>query len=390
MTKRNHKKLINIFVLSLLLLTLFSINVDSFDLDVKSAILVEAETGQILYEKNPDEKLPPASITKIMPMLLTMEKIETGEISLDDTFIISNHASSMGGSQIYLNENTEITIEELLKAVTVASANDATVALSEAVGGFYSSFIDLMNQRADELGMANTNFINSTGLPAEDHYTTARDIVKMSQEIVQYDKILDWGQIWVDYIELPNREAMLVNTNRLINMYPGVDGLKTGHTSEAGYCLTATAERNDIRLISVVLGAESDEERIELTRNLLNYGFGNFAPQIILGEGEFIHNIEVMDASDQFISGRAAADLQVMVKRGAGDLLESEFIARENLSAPINQDDVIGRQVVKEEDEIINSVDILAAEDVERANIFVRLWRSFVNWIGSILSNIFA
>ena len=384
--KINFKKIAGLWF-TLLLVVLLSAAVSAFELDVESGILIEAETGQVLYEKNADLELPPASITKIMPMLMAMENIENGQISLQDEVLISNYASSMGGSQIFLAANTAVPVEKLLKAVTIASANDASVALSEYLSGTYSSFIHEMNQRAAELGMVNTNFVNSTGLPAENHYTTARDITKMAREIVQYDLILEWGQIWDTFIQLPNREARLTNTNQLINYYPGVDGIKTGYTSEAGYCLTATARRNDYRLISVVMRTESKEERRELTTRLLNFGFNNFSREILFAEGEEIQNIEIAGAKDRHTTGVISEDLIAMIRRGEKDKFSTQFSPEENLKAPLSRGDLLGEMVVEKEGEVINSVQVVVAEDVDRANIFVRLWRSFVNWIGGLLQS---
>ena len=364
---------------------LFSGKVFSFDLDVESAILIEAETGQVLYEKNADQKLPPASITKTMLMLIAMENIEDGQISLEDEVLISNYASSMGGSQIFLAANTAVSVEKLLKAITIASANDASVALSEYLAGTYSSFIHEMNDRAAELGMDDTNFVNSTGLPSENHYTTARDITKMSREIVKYDLILEWGQIWDTFIQLPNREARLTNTNQLIKYYSGVDGIKTGYTSEAGYCLAATANRKDFRLISVVMRTDSKEERRELTTRLLNFGFNNFSRTVLFAEGEEIKNIEIQGAKERYTTGLISENLVAMIRRGERDRFTTDFLPEEGLDAPLNEGDLLGKMVVKEEGDIINSVQVVAVEDVDRANFLVRLWRSFVNWIGGLL-----
>ena len=229
------------------------------DLEAESAILIEAETGQLLYQKNINKKVPPASITKIMTMLIAMEKVENEVLSLDDEIIISQYAESMGGSQIYLPAGVEVKLKDLLKAVAISSANDASVAIAEAISGSYSSFINLMNEKAEKLGMKNTHFMNSTGLPEANHYTTARDISIMARELIKYKKVLEWTSIWVDYVKLPEREAMLANTNKLVNKFPGMDGLKTGHTDDAGFCLAATAKRDSVRLISVILGCNSQK-----------------------------------------------------------------------------------------------------------------------------------
>lgn len=365
------------------------VSAQEFDLDVLSAILIEADTGTILYEKNADEKLPPASITKIMTMLLAMEKIEAGELALDDEIKVSERAASMGGSQIYLANGIKMNVEELLKAVTIASANDASVALAEAVGGSYGRFVSMMNERAEELGMEDSYFSNSTGLPTEsDHYSTARDIAKMSRELVKYEKILDWATIWVDYVELPDREAMMANTNKLIRDYPDLDGLKTGHTEEAGYCLAATAKRDDMRLISVVLKTESEDARQKLTAQLLDYGFNRFVKREFIGDKEKIQNIEVPDGKDRYLTGETEKALEIVVERGREEEVEGTVEVNEDLSAPVEKGEIIGSYRAILDDREVNSVNILAAEDIGRANIFVRLWRSFVGWVGSILEGI--
>ncbi len=378
-----------IFIVFIFILSggLVSAQTQDFILDVESAILIEADSGQVLFEKNADEKLPPASITKIMTLLIAMENIERGELSLDDTVTISRYAESMGGSQIFLAANTDVKVKDLLKAITIASANDASVALAEAIAGSYNNFINLMNEKAEELGMNNTYFSNSTGLPTENpHHTTARDITKMSRELVKYERVLEWAKIWVDYIDLPNRRAMLTNTNKLINKYPGMDGLKTGHTSEAGYCLAATARRN-MRLISVVLKADSELEREELTTRLLNYGFNRFTKKTMVEKGQEIQNIEIPGGVKEFTTGVVNNDLQVVVKRGEEDTLKKEIELKEGLKAPVKKGDLLGYQYIKQDGEIMASVEIVAAEDIDKANIFVRLWRSFVNWLGSLLKN---
>lgn len=361
-----------------------------FDLDIRAAILVEAETGQVLYEKNSAETLPPASITKIMTLLIAMEEIEKGNLSLDSEISISKYAESMGGSQIYLAAGTRIKLEDLLKAVTIASANDASVAIAEAIGGTYSNFIRLMNKRAEELGMVNTHFANSTGLPVEhgEHYTTAYDITLMSRELIKYEKVLEWASIWVDYVQLPGRKAMLVNTNKMINYYPGMDGLKTGHTSEAGYCLAATAKRDNMRLISVIMGAETEKRREELTARLLDYGFNAFEKELILRKGEQVHNIEVPDGKKTVTTAEVAEDLYVVYKRGAKGTLQKEIVLREDLKAPIEKGEVLGQELIVQDGEILAQVDLVAVENIEKANIFTRLWRAFVNWVGQLLKGI--
>ncbi|SDL51264.1 D-alanyl-D-alanine carboxypeptidase family protein [Halarsenatibacter silvermanii] len=378
-------KLTGLTLLLLAAAVIISTPASAIELQARSAILVEANTGQVLYEQNPDEELPPASITKIMPMLMAMEAVEEGEISLDDEVTVSSRAEDMGGSQIFLEAGTALTVEELLKAITISSANDATYALSEYLGGTYSGFIEMMNERVAELGMENTNFENSTGLPADNHYSTARDIAKMSREVVQYPEIREWGQIWSEYLELPDREALLANLNQLVRDYPGMDGIKTGRTQEAGYCLAASAEREGMRLISVVLNAESDQERQDQTRKLLDYGFGNYVQETVIEEGDSIQNISFPGSSEEEVSARAAEDLTALRERGEDLDYDREVSIIEDFEFPIAEGEKMGEMRLVDGDEIINSIDLIAEEDIVEAGIVSRIIRS----VGDIVDGIF-
>ena len=379
-----------IILLTVLVIGKAPVLAKNFDLDVESAILIEAETGQVLYEKNPDKRVPPASITKVMALLIAMEQIEKGKLNLEDKVSVSRYAESMGGSQIFLPANIRLKVKELLKAVTIASANDASVALAEAIAGTYGNFIDLMNEKADEMGLENTHFLNSTGLPEEgdNHYSSARDIALMAKELVKYDKIREWASTWLEYVPLPNRRAMLVNTNKLIKKYPGLDGLKTGHTSEAGFCLAATAKQSKMRLISVVLDAKTETAREEITTRLLDYGFNGFRKEVAIKKGSEINNINVPSGKKTVTTAQAAANLPVVMQRGSEDDTEVKTILNEDIKAPIKKGDVLGKNVLTVGGQKVGEVKLLATENIEKANIFVRLWRSFVNWIGSWLQNL--
>ncbi len=377
-------KITGLILLLLAAAVIISIPASAIELEARSAILIEANTGQILYEQNPDEELPPASITKIMPMLMAMEAVEEGEISLDDEVTVSSRAEDMGGSQIFLEAGTVLTVEELLKAITISSANDATYALSEYLGGTYSGFIEMMNERAAELGLENTNFENSTGLPADNHYTTARDIATMSREVIQYPEIREWGQIWTEYLELPDREALLANLNQLVRDYPGMDGIKTGRTQEAGYCLAASAEREGMRLISVVLNAESDQERQDQTRKLLDYGFGNYVQEIVIEEGDSIHNIPFPGSSEGEVSARAAEDLTALRERGEDLDYDREVSVIEDFEFPIYEGEKMGEMRLVDGDEVINSIELIAEEDIVEAGIISRIIRSVGDFVDGI------
>ncbi len=368
-----------VFVLSLSVIA----GAQDFEIDAESAILIDAATGQILFKQNPDEKLPPASLTKIMTLIVAMEEIESGDLSLDDQVTISRLAESMGGSQIFLGEGNKVKVRDLLKAVTIASANDACVALGEAVAGSYNNFVNMMNEKADELGLENTYFSNSTGLPTEsDHYTTARDVAIMSREIVKYPLILKDASIWLDYIELPERNAMLTNTNHLVNTYPGLDGIKTGHTNAAGFSLAATAKRGDMRLISVVMKARSVKAREDQTARLLDYGFNRFTRKNYLEKGETIQNIALPNGAKEYTTGEVAQDLAVVVKRGQEDTISTEVNIMEEYDYPIDEGDKLGEAKALRDGEVITKVNIVATEKINKANFLALFWRNFVNWLG--------
>ncbi|MBQ7816972.1 MAG: D-alanyl-D-alanine carboxypeptidase, partial [Oscillospiraceae bacterium] len=249
-------------------------NETNFDVPCKAALLMDETTGQVLYAKNADGQLPIASITKVMTMLLVFEALESGKINLQDTVPITEHAFSMGGSQIWLEPGEIFTVHELLKAVAVSSANDAAVALAEFVGGSESVFCDMMNRRAQELGMENTHFVNACGLDAEGHLSTAYDVAVMSRELMKHEDVFGYTTIWMDYLR--DGETQLVNTNKLLHSYTGTTGLKTGTTSKAGVCISATAKRQNMSLIAVVLGSDSGQERFDAAKKLLDFGFSNF------------------------------------------------------------------------------------------------------------------
>jgi serine-type D-Ala-D-Ala carboxypeptidase (penicillin-binding protein 5/6) len=380
------KKTIILSIIMLFVFPLIVAGAEELDFGVELAILMEADTGQVLYEKNADQRMPPASITKIMTLLIAMEQIEKGAISLEDEVTVSSFAESMGGSQIFLAANTRIKISELLEAVTIASANDASVAVAEAIAGTYSAFVNLMNKRAQELGMENTLFANSSGLPVKDgnHYSTARDIAIMSRELVNYPEVLEWASTWMDYLELPDRQAMLVNTNKLIKKYQGMDGLKTGHTNEAGFCLAATASKNDMRLISVIMNANSDTEREEATIRLLDYGFNTFSKELIIEKGDKVQNITVPDGKVTTTTAEAADNLYILVQRGTKTNLVKKVIISQEIKAPVKKGQILGRELILQDEQILGEVALIATEDIEKAGLLTRLWRYFVDWIGNL------
>lgn len=271
--------------------------------DSRSAVLIERDTGKMLFDKNMHEKLPPASMTKVMTLLLIMEALDEEKITKDEMIRVSEQAASMGGSQVFLETGEEMSVNDLLKAVAVASANDASVALAERIAGSEKAFVEEMNNKAKALGLENTNFRNSTGLPADDHYSTAYDMAIMAKELLKYESITDYTSIYDDYLrEGEEEEFWLVNTNKLVKSYPGADGLKTGYTNEAKYCLTATGEKEGMRVIAVVMGAETTKERNANITKMFDYAFNHFETNNLYDNGETIASLEFLKAEEDSVN----------------------------------------------------------------------------------------
>lgn len=339
----------------------------SLNLNCKSAVLMEATTGAVLYAQNPDEALPPASVTKIMTLLLVMEEIDAGTVHMEDKVTVSANAASMGGSQVYLKEGEQMCVEDMLKSVVIASANDAAVALAEHVAGTVPSFVEKMNAKAKSLGMTSTTFENVTGLDdtAEKHLTSAKDIALMSRALIAHQTILNYSSIWMDSIR--DGEFGLTNTNRLVRFYKGCTGLKTGSTSKAGFCVSATAERDGFSLICVIMGAESRDVRNAIATSLLDWGFSNYGLyQCDAGALEPIH-----------ISGGVKNDCgasypsfsKVLSKKDISGI-EKRINVPKILSAPIHAGDEIGSVEFILNDNVVGSVKICASETIEKINFF--------------------
>lgn len=350
---------------------------DSLNLDSSSAILIDEASGKVLYEKNSQEKLPMASMTKIMSMLLIMENINNGSINYNDKVLISKNASGMGGSQVFLQEGEEYKVEDLLKCIAVSSANDAVVAMAEKVSGSVDAFVELMNKKAQELGLTNTHFANPHGLDNENHYSSAKDMARLAQELLKYKDILRFTSIYEDYLTKPDgSQVWLVNTNRLVRFYDGVDGLKTGYTTEAGYCLTATAKKNDMRLISVVINASSSDTRSKDTATLLTYGFNSFKNSVIYSKDKELGFVQVLNGKIDKV--------KVYLKEDATELIgvtekmkEYSFnIKVDKIKAPLNKDTVIGKaEMIDNEGNIVREEDVIIKEDILKANF----WNYFKN-----------
>ncbi|KFN03579.1 D-alanyl-D-alanine carboxypeptidase [Bacillus clarus] len=344
-----------------------------------SAIVIEQDTGKVLFEKNPNEKLPPASMTKIMTMLLIMEQVEKGKLKLDDKVRASEHAASMGGSQIFLEPGEEMTVNEMLKGIAIASGNDASVAVAEHIAGSEEGFVNMMNKKAKDLGLKNTHFQNPTGLPAKDHYSTANDMAIMAKELMKYPLIRKYTGKYEDYLrENTDKKFWLVNTNKLVRFYPGVDGVKTGFTTEAKYCLTASAEKNGMRVISVVMGAPTSKERNNQVTKLLDYAFGQYMTKKLYTRGEKIKTVQVGKGKKEKVDLVASDNVSLLMKKGENmDKVKQEVIAEKKVKAPIKKGDALGTLVIKKDKNVLLKQTIVAKEDVEAASWWELFKRSF-------------
>lgn len=352
-----------------------------FDLKAKASIMVDGMSGNVLMEKNSHEKLPIASVTKIMSMLLIMESIDSGKISYDDKVQVSEHAYSMGGSQVYLKPGEEFTVLEMLKAVAIHSANDATVALAEKISGSEEAFVSLMNQRAKELGMNDTNFLDCTGLTDDGHYSSAYDIAQMSRElIIKHPKILDITVIWHDTFR--GGVFSLDNTNKLIRSYDGANGLKTGFTSKAGYCLSASAKRNNLQLITVVLGEPDTDTRFNEAKKLLDFGFANYDISQVNNKGDEVSAVEVKKGVDLSVKGIYGEDVSLLVKKGEKNQIKREVSLDGNLTAPVKLHQKIGEVTYKINDKIVGKADVVADKEVKKASFIRLFFRMVVGWFG--------
>ena len=336
-------------------------------LNAKSAILMEESTGNILYESNPDERLPIASVTKVMTMLLIMEAVDSGKISLDDMVTVSENAMSYGGSTMFLETGEQLTVNDMLKGIAVASANDGCVAMAEHLAGSESAFVDMMNEKAKKLGMENTHFMNTNGLDEDDHYSSARDVAIMSRELMKHETIFNYTSIWMD--TLRGGKFQLANTNKLIRFYDGANGLKTGSTSKALCCLSAAAKRNDMQLIAVVLGAPTSAERFASAKSLLDYGFANYAVNTQITAGDEVQKIAVEKGVDKEVGVVAGDSCSTLVKKGQEDNITKEIKIDETITAPIEAGQKIGTMTISRDGEVIADIDLNASSAVEKKGI---------------------
>ena len=351
--------------------------------NAKSAILIEASTGEVMYQKNANERLAPASMTKIMSLILIMENIENGNLKWNDIVVVSKNASSMGGSQIFLETNEMMTVEDLVKGICIASGNDATVALAEKIAGTENAFVKLMNDKAKNLGLKNTNFVNATGLDAEGHYSSAYDMSIMARELVRHEKILEFSSIYEDYLRKNTaKKFWLVNTNRLVKFYSYIDGLKTGYTGNAGYCLTATGMKNDMRLISVVMGEENTDNRTTDTLAMLDYGFNMYSIDKVVNKDKSLGNVRVNLGDIENVDIMLEEDITILNNNQKGKKNITYEINTNNINAPVKKGDVVGKIDVYEEGRYLYSRDITVMNDIEKANIFKVFIRNLRDIVG--------
>lgn len=365
------KKIIFVIMCSILLPSL--VNATEVDLakNAKSAIIVEASTGTILYKKNSNEKLSPASMTKMMGMLLVVENVEKGNLKWDEMVTVSENASSMGGSQILLETGEKMTVSDLFKGVAVASGNDAIVALGERVAGTEEAFVKMMNDRAKELGLKNTNFKNPHGLEEANHYSSAYDMSKIALELVKHPKVLEFSGIYEDYLRKgTKREFWLVNTNKLVRFYQGVDGLKTGYTKEAGYCLTATASKSNMRVITVVMGEPESTTRNKETTDMLNYSFNMYSIEKMLSKDKKVGTIKINLGESETSDIVPVKDVNILNNKQSEKRNVIYDIETYKVTAPVKKGDIVGKLKVIENDKILEEIEITIPNDIKKVNIF--------------------
>lgn len=367
------------FMLFLILLFVFitPISAEDLTLNAKSSILIEASTGKILYEKNKDERYAPASMTKMMSLVIIMDNIYNGNLRLDEMIKTSKNASGMGGSQIFLKEGEEMSVDDMLKGITIGSANDATVALAERIAGSEEAFVKIMNEYAKKLGLKNTHFKNCTGLDENDHYSSAYDMSVIARELVKHDKILNYSSIYETYLRSDtDNKFWLVNTNKLVRFYKGVDGLKTGYTDTAGYCLTATINKDNMRVIAVVMGEDSSTTRNSEVSRLLDYAYNLYKKDTYITKEEVLGNAKVEKGNVEYANIVTIDDISIInkkeYKRG-----EIKFeLDLKYLKAPIKKGDVVGKIKVIENGNIISEADVTVDKNIDKAGYFTMFIRN--------------
>lgn len=380
-------KKIVVFIFSLFfLIPSYSCDELSFAENAKSAILLEASTGEIIFEKNADEKLVPASMTKMMSMLLIIEAIENNVIKWDQIVTVSENASKMGGSQILLETGEKMSVRDLFKGVAIASGNDAVVALAEASYGSEKVFVDQMNKRAFELGLTNTNFKNPHGLDAADHYSSARDMSTIARELSKHEKVFEFTSLYDDYLrENTDRKIWLVNTNKLVKFYDGVDGLKTGFTNGAGYCITATAKKNNMRIIAVVMGEPTSKMRNKEISEMFDYAFAHYSSEKLF-KGNSLGKYKVDGGKKEYVNVSFSEEPTVFKRKGDNKKNITYDIKVDSLKAPISKGTIVGKFFIKDDGNVIKTINLVSADDVLKINFLELLIRNIRDVVvGNIL-----
>jgi len=369
-----------LIVLSFLLLIPFNVFAEEELIpNSDTGILIEADSGKIIFEKDKDKRVSVASMTKMVAQIIILEEIEKGHIKWEDKVTVSRNASGMGGSQIYLEEGEKMTIEDLMKGISVASGNDATVAMAEIISGSEEKFVKRMNEKVAELGLKNTHFSNCTGLDTDNHYSSSYDMAMIARElVVNHPEILKFSSIYEDYLrEDTDKKFWLVNTNKLISFYEGADGLKTGHTDAAGYCLAATAKRNDLRLIAIVLGEKDSKVRNKETVSLLDYGFNNIKLKRILKQGYVVSKVKVSKATEDILDVKLKNNLNVIEGVGSNDTKYQFDVKVDDIKLPVKKGTVVGKMEVLYKGKMVSSGELIVDKDVDK-----------LSYLGLLLKNI--
>ena len=376
------KRLVSIILIIVLSFTSIGVYGD-IDISAKASLLMDFSSGDIIYAMNEHEKLAPASITKIMTLLLCMEALETEKIKLDDKVFISDHASKMVGTKVYLDAGETQTVENLIKAISVRSANDGAVALAEHIAGSEEAFVKLMNKRSRELGMKNTNFSNASGLPAENHYTTAYDIAIMSRELLKHEKIKGYLSVYMEDLTVGKAKSVqtMVNTNRLIKEYDGANGIKTGFTNEAKHCISASAKRGSLQLIAVVMGVENSKLRFTEAKRLLDYGFANYESITLGKKGDIVGSIPIEKGKKENLEIILDRDSCILLPKGRKSEIDKKLNYPEFLIAPIVQGSIVGELIIRVDGKEVDKIDLIAKTTIEKSNlgnILKKTWKSFL------------
>ncbi len=350
--------------------------------NAKSAIMMEASTGKIIYEKNASEELPMASMTKMMTLLLIMDNIDSGNLKWDEKVTASEYAASMGGSQIFLEVGEQMTVEDLVKGICIGSGNDAAVAMAERIGGTEENFVKMMNEKAKELGLQHTHFMNACGLDADNHYSSAYDMATIAKELIKHEKILEYTGTYEDYLRKNTEKSFwLVNTNKLVRYYQGVDGLKTGYTKTAGYCITTTAKRNDMRLITVVMNEPSSSIRNSETTAMLDYGFNTYQIDTIISKDTILSKEKVMLGETKQVEVIPKEDVNILNSKTGTKRNVTYKIKLEDIKAPVKVGDTVGKINIIEDDKVIMTIDATVKKNVDKANLLISYGRELIDII---------